>query len=59
MEGKLGVIRKDAIANLLILNENPLDDITALDRVSSTLLGIMKDGRVIASKIPELQVDPL
>jgi imidazolonepropionase-like amidohydrolase len=59
MEGKLGAIRKDAIADLLILDENPLEDITVLDRVSSTLLGIIKDGRVVASKIPDLQVDPL
>jgi imidazolonepropionase-like amidohydrolase len=59
MEGKLGAIRKDAIADLLILDENPLEDITVLDRMSSTLLGIVKDGRIVASKIPELQVDPL
>jgi imidazolonepropionase-like amidohydrolase len=59
MEGKLGAIRKDAIADLLILDEDPLEDITALDRVSRTLLGIIKDGRVVASKIAELKVDPL
>jgi imidazolonepropionase-like amidohydrolase len=59
MEGKLGAIRKDAIADLLILDDNPLEDITVFDRVSSTLLGIIKDGRVVASKVPDLQVDPL
>lgn len=59
MEGKLGVIQKGAIADLLILDENPLEDITVLDRVSNTLHAIIKDGRVVASKIPELQVDPL
>jgi imidazolonepropionase-like amidohydrolase len=59
MEGKLGAIRNDAIADLLILDENPLEDITVLDRMSSTLLVIIKDGRVVASKIAELKVDPL
>jgi imidazolonepropionase-like amidohydrolase len=59
MEGKLGAIRKDAIADLLILDGNPLEDITVLDRMSNTLLGIIKDGRVVASKIPDLHVDPL
>lgn len=59
MEGKSGVIRKNAIADLLILDENPLRDITVLDRMSSTLQGIIKDGHIMASKIPELHVDPL
>jgi imidazolonepropionase-like amidohydrolase len=29
MEGKLGAIRKDAIADLLILDDNPLEDHSA------------------------------
>jgi imidazolonepropionase-like amidohydrolase len=59
MEGRLGVVKKDAIADLLILDENPLEDVTVLDRMSTTLLSVIKDGRVVASKIPELHVDPL
>jgi imidazolonepropionase-like amidohydrolase len=59
MEGKIGVIQKGAIADLLVLNENPLEDITVLDRMSSTLLAIVKDGRVVASKIPDIKIDPL
>lgn len=59
MEGKQGAICNGAIADLLILDENLLEDITVLDRMSSKLLGIIKDGRVVASKIAELKVDPL
>lgn len=59
MEEKLGVIQEGAISDLLILDENPLEDITVLDRMSRTLKAIIKDGRVVASKISDLPVDPL
>lgn len=58
-EGKLGVIKDGAIADFLILEKNPLEDITVLDRMSENLLAIVKDGRVVASKVEGLQVDPL
>ncbi|KAI9744144.1 MAG: hypothetical protein M1818_002296 [Claussenomyces sp. TS43310] len=59
MEGKLGVVKEGAIADLLILAKNPLDDIEILDRMESALLAIVKDGRVVASKLRRLAVDPL
>lgn len=59
MEGRLGVLKQGAIADLLVLAKNPLDDIEVLDNMESTLLGIVKDGRVISSKIEELAVDSL
>lgn len=59
MEGKLGCLKPQAIADFLILNKNPLEDITVLDRMSDTLLAIVKDGRVVASKLGELTPDPL
>lgn len=59
MEGKLGVVSDGAIADFLVLDKNPLDDITILDRMSENLLAIVKDGRVVASKVPQLKVDAL
>jgi imidazolonepropionase-like amidohydrolase len=44
--GKLGVIEKDALADLLVLNGNPLDDIHLLEDPTKTLAVVMKDGRI-------------
>jgi len=44
--GKLGVVEKDAFADLLVLNTNPLDDIRALEKPAENLALIMKDGRI-------------
>jgi imidazolonepropionase-like amidohydrolase len=57
MEGKLGTIGEHAIADLLIINENPLDDVTVLDDIEKTCFGIVKEGRVVMSKLAGLEVD--
>ncbi|GAA5543007.1 MULTISPECIES: metal-dependent hydrolase family protein [Brucella/Ochrobactrum group] len=44
--GKLGVIEKDALADLLVVNTNPLEDIHALEKPAESLAVIMKDGRM-------------
>ncbi|KAE8418205.1 imidazolonepropionase [Aspergillus pseudocaelatus] len=59
MEGKLGCIKEGAIADFLILNANPLENITVLDHVEESLVAIAKEGRIVASKVAELSVDPL
>ncbi|KAL5002220.1 hypothetical protein BDV10DRAFT_132071 [Aspergillus recurvatus] len=59
MEGKLGCVRTGGIADLLILKANPLEDITALDRIEQSLVGLLKDGRVVMHKLDGLFVDPL
>lgn len=50
--GKLGVIEPGAMADLLVVDGNPLEDIRVLERPDETLRLIMKDGRVIASRLP-------
>lgn len=45
-EGKLGVIAKDAYADLVILESNPLEDITTLDRPEDNLIAVIKAGRL-------------
>jgi imidazolonepropionase-like amidohydrolase len=44
--GALGVIQKDAYADLLIVKGNPLEDITLLAHPQQNLQLIMKDGKI-------------
>ncbi|KAL4801525.1 hypothetical protein BDV18DRAFT_154929 [Aspergillus unguis] len=45
IKGKLGCIRKGSIADLLILKTNPSEDITILNRIEDSLIGLLKDER--------------
>ncbi|KAJ7241703.1 hypothetical protein B0H12DRAFT_1023969 [Mycena haematopus] len=53
----IGTISAGAYADLLILNENPLEDVTVLDRPEDHLLAVMKQGRVFSSLVQGLEVD--
>lgn len=59
MSGKadsIGQIKPGFLADVLILNSNPLDDITILSRPEKHILAVIKDGRVNMSrwsKMPE------
>lgn len=44
--GKLGVIEAGALADLLVVDGNPLEDITLVTRPEKSLVLIMKDGTV-------------
>jgi imidazolonepropionase-like amidohydrolase len=44
--GKLGVIEQGAFADLLVLNGNPLEDITLIAKPDESLAVIMKDGTI-------------
>jgi imidazolonepropionase-like amidohydrolase len=46
----LGQIKQGFAADLLVLNANPLDDITVLAKPEKHLLGVIKDGRVCMSR---------
>lgn len=45
LEGRLGVIQSDAWADLLVLDGNPLDDVTVLERHDAMRL-IVRDGKI-------------
>ena len=45
-EGPLGVIKKGAYADLLIVDGNPLEDLSVLEDYEKNLRLIMKDGKV-------------
>jgi imidazolonepropionase-like amidohydrolase len=46
--GRLGTITRGAIADLLILDKNPLEDITILDRPELYLKAVIKEGRLMS-----------
>lgn len=45
--GKLGVIEKGAIADLILVNGDPLKDISLMTKPKKNFLLIMKDGKII------------
>jgi imidazolonepropionase-like amidohydrolase len=47
---KLGVIEVGALADLLLVNGNPLKDLAILENAEKNLLVIMKDGKICANK---------
>ncbi|KAI5450382.1 hypothetical protein NCC49_003164 [Naganishia albida] len=54
MTGQIGTISPGAFADILVLNANPLEDITVLDRPEDHLLAVMKEGRVAMSLVSGL-----
>jgi len=50
-EGELGVIAPGAIADLLVVNGNPLEDISVLAGHGEALAAVMKDGRFHKNKL--------
>lgn len=44
--GKLGVVEPGALADLLLVNGNPLEDITLIENPAKNLAVIMKDGKI-------------
>ncbi|CAL8977700.1 Imidazolonepropionase [Propionicimonas sp. T2.31MG-18] len=49
--GKLGVIEEGAYADLLLVNGDPLKDISILTRPEENLALIMKDGKIYKNKV--------
>lgn len=49
LEGKLGVIAPGAFADLLIVNENPLDDVTVLAVPDVTVDSVIKAGQLVGA----------
>ncbi|KAF7561861.1 hypothetical protein G7046_g2289 [Stylonectria norvegica] len=53
-EGKLGELVEGSFAHLLFLGETPLEDVTSLDRLNESLMTVMKDGRIVESRMDGL-----
>ncbi len=51
MEGKLGVVAADAIADLLVVDGNPLEDLRLLTGQGAFMPAIMKDGAFVKNTL--------
>ncbi|KAK2608278.1 hypothetical protein N8I77_006897 [Diaporthe amygdali] len=56
-EERLGQVKEGFVADLLVLNSNPLEDITIFEKPEKHLLGVIKEGRVYASRWSKLPID--
>ncbi|KAK3113921.1 hypothetical protein LTR53_008288 [Teratosphaeriaceae sp. CCFEE 6253] len=56
-DDKLGRLKEGFVADMLILNANPLADIEVLDRPEGHLLAVIKGGRVLESRWSKLPID--
>ena len=45
-QGKLGIIEENALADLLVVDGNPIDHIELIARPDENFLIIMKDGKI-------------
>lgn len=54
---QLGRVEEGLLADLLVLNENPLEDITVFERPAEHLLAVVKEGRVYGSQWSRMPVD--
>ena len=54
---RLGKIAPNAFADVLVLDSNPLADVTILDRPEDHLLAVIKGGRVVSSKFESLKAE--
>jgi imidazolonepropionase-like amidohydrolase len=45
-QGKLGIIEEDALADLLVVDGNPIEDIELIARPDKNFMIIMKDGKI-------------
>jgi imidazolonepropionase-like amidohydrolase len=51
--GKLGVVEPGALADLLLVDGNPLDDIKLIADPAKNFLVIMKDGKIYKDALPK------
>lgn len=58
MDGELGRVSAEFLADLIVLKSNPLEDISVLDNLDAGgILAVIKEGRVTSSTLPQLPVD--
>lgn len=54
---RLGRVEEGYVADLLVLNRNPLEDVTVFEKPERHLLAVLKEGRVYGSRWSKLPVD--
>ncbi|KAL7791521.1 hypothetical protein V8C37DRAFT_141278 [Trichoderma ceciliae] len=56
-ENELGQVKEGFAADFLVLEGNPLEDITILDRAEENILAVIQDGRVVSSRWSDIKLD--
>ena len=56
---KLGRIAPGSYGDLLVLDANPLEDVTVLDYPEDHLFAVVQGGRVVSSRVDGLTADPI
>ena len=56
--GKLGVVEEGALADLLLVDGNPLENIRLVEEPDKNFLVIMKDGKIYKDTLPKWAPDP-
>ncbi|KAH0490758.1 hypothetical protein TgHK011_002212 [Trichoderma gracile] len=56
-ENELGQVKEGFLADFIVLEGNPLEDITILDRSEENILAVVKDGRVVSSRWADVKAD--
>ena len=51
-QGKLGVIEEGALADLLVIDGNPIDDLELVAKPDKNFMIIMKDGKIYKDTLP-------
>ena len=51
--GKLGVVEEGALADLLLVDGNPLENVSLVEDPDRNFLVIMKDGTIYKSALPK------
>ncbi|KIW07408.1 uncharacterized protein PV09_02251 [Verruconis gallopava] len=59
VENMLGQVKEGYTADLLLLTSDPLEDVGALAKPEESIVAIVKDGRVVSSKLEQLTVSAL
>ena len=54
-QGKLGVVEEGALADLILVNGNPLEDLSVLADPENKFQVILKDGKVVKNNLEELK----
>ena len=50
--GKLGVVEEGALADLLLVDGNPIEDIKLIEAPGKNFVLIMKDGKIYKNTLP-------
>jgi imidazolonepropionase-like amidohydrolase len=58
MEGQLGTVAPHALADLVVLRDDPSNDISILEDPAANVLAVMKDGEFFSNSLVKSAENP-